>query len=111
MGTITALKERMVSLFDLMKTANVNTALKCVKDTTCLTLCETLKPEQIHETDLNEDIPAGIKVIRELPNYQEQWQLTSLASWMTCLQLTGICQQQQHICCLWGNSLTPEHIE
>ena len=69
--TITTLKERMVSLFDPMKMADVNTVLKYIKGTSCFTLCEILKPKQVHETDPDEEIAADIEVIRKVQKSTE----------------------------------------
>ena len=49
-----------------MKTADVDTILKCIKDTLCQTLRQNLNPQKMHEMDPDEDIPTGSDVIRSL---------------------------------------------
>lgn len=48
--------------------ANVDTVLRSVKDTSCLTLCQNLDTECMCETNPDEDIPTGSEVISGLPS-------------------------------------------
>lgn len=60
-------KEWMVTLLKcLMKMSDVNTILRCIKETLCQTLCHDLDSEWVYETDPDEDIPTGSEVIISL---------------------------------------------
>ena len=50
----------MVALFDEMKNADVEMVLCCVKDTSYLTLYQSLEEEQVLKTNLDEDMPVQV---------------------------------------------------
>ena len=63
---VKALKRKMASQFKEMKNADVKVILKCVKDTSCLTLQQSLEEGQVAKTDPDEDIPEGREVISKI---------------------------------------------
>ena len=48
---VKALKRRMTLQFKEIKNADVKVILKCIKDTSCLTLCQLLEEGQVIKTD------------------------------------------------------------
>ena len=56
----------MVAQFNEMKNADVEVVLQCVKDTSCLTLHQSLEEGWVIKTDPNKDVPEGRKVTFKL---------------------------------------------
>ena len=78
---VKAFKRKMSSQFKEMKNTDVEVILKCIKDTSCLTLQQSLEEGQVTETDPDEDIPEGIEVASKI--MQEKKLLRDLVEHIT----------------------------
>ena len=63
---VRALKRRMTAQFEEMKNADVKVILKCIKDSSCLTLCQSLEEGWVIKTDPDEDILKGREVASKI---------------------------------------------
>ena len=63
---VKALKRRRTSQFEEMKNADVEVVLRCIKDTSCLTLCQSLEEGWVIEMDPGKDVPEGREVVLKI---------------------------------------------